>query len=160
VRRLLVTADVVPSSPIFVTLMMETLSSSGASVHTRATWHNIPQDAILHSHCNEILKSYIDHRNVPTCQVAKCLAVTWSVSARGMCNNCTSNTLTYSRALGSLLAHLENVSKATRFHRYLNQNIDSLNRQRSQTLNLISEPIRNPTWRRYMPRNPAVPCNS
>jgi hypothetical protein len=36
VRRLLVTADV-PSLPILVTLMKETLSSSETSVHTRAT---------------------------------------------------------------------------------------------------------------------------
>jgi hypothetical protein len=38
VRRLLVTASVVPSSPILVTLMKEALSSSGTSVLTRATW--------------------------------------------------------------------------------------------------------------------------
>jgi hypothetical protein len=37
VRRLLVTASVVPSSPILVTLMMQVLSSSETSVLTRAT---------------------------------------------------------------------------------------------------------------------------
>jgi hypothetical protein len=37
VRRLLVTASVVPSSPILVTLMEEALSSSKTSVLTRAT---------------------------------------------------------------------------------------------------------------------------
>jgi hypothetical protein len=37
VRRLLVRANVVPSSSILVTLMMEELSSSGTSVLTRAT---------------------------------------------------------------------------------------------------------------------------
>jgi hypothetical protein len=37
VRRLLVTATVVPSSPILVTLMMEALSSSDTSVLTNAT---------------------------------------------------------------------------------------------------------------------------
>jgi hypothetical protein len=38
---------------------MEPLNSSETSVLTRATWRNIPEDAILHSHCREILKSYI-----------------------------------------------------------------------------------------------------
>jgi thiazole synthase ThiGH ThiG subunit len=59
VRRLLVTAGVVASSPIPVTLMKETLRSSETSVLTIAIRRNIPEDYLLHSHCSENLKSYI-----------------------------------------------------------------------------------------------------
>jgi hypothetical protein len=58
VRRLLVTASVVPSSPIFVTLMKEGPGYSETSVLTRAARRNNPEDTILHSHRRENLKSY------------------------------------------------------------------------------------------------------
>jgi hypothetical protein len=43
VFRMLVTGNVVPSTPILVTLMMEALRSSGTSVLTRATRRNFPE---------------------------------------------------------------------------------------------------------------------
>jgi hypothetical protein len=48
----------VPGSPILVTLMMETLSSSEKAVLAISTPHNIPEDAFLHSHRRENLNFY------------------------------------------------------------------------------------------------------
>jgi hypothetical protein len=42
-----VTSNVVPSSPIPVTLMMKAMNSSETSIITGATWRNIPEDKIL-----------------------------------------------------------------------------------------------------------------
>jgi hypothetical protein len=58
-RRLLVTANVVPNSPILVTLMTDALGSHETPFLTRATRRNIPEDAILHSQWRENPKSYI-----------------------------------------------------------------------------------------------------
>jgi hypothetical protein len=48
-----------PSVLILFTLMMEVIRSSKMFALTRATWRNIPEDAMLHSHCRENLKSYV-----------------------------------------------------------------------------------------------------
>jgi hypothetical protein len=58
VHRLLVTSSVVPISPILVTLLKEALSFFETSALTRATWRNILEDAIIHSHRRENLKPY------------------------------------------------------------------------------------------------------
>jgi hypothetical protein len=59
VLRLLVTANVIHSSPVLVTLMMEAIRSSETSILARATRRNIREDGILHGHRRENFKSYI-----------------------------------------------------------------------------------------------------
>jgi hypothetical protein len=71
-RRLLFAASVVPSSQILVTLMKEALRSSDTSVLTRATWHDIPEDTIHHSHRRENLKSYITRPRFVSAPEATC----------------------------------------------------------------------------------------
>jgi predicted aspartyl protease len=56
-RRMLVTANI-PSSTILVTLMKEALSYSETSVLTRATWRNIPDDAIQQFTSSEITEYF------------------------------------------------------------------------------------------------------
>jgi hypothetical protein len=47
VHQLLLTPNVVPSSPFLVVMMVEALSSSETSVRTRSTLRNIPKHTIL-----------------------------------------------------------------------------------------------------------------
>jgi hypothetical protein len=47
VLRLLVTANVIPSSPIPVTPLTEAIRSSETSILTRSAWRHIPEDGIL-----------------------------------------------------------------------------------------------------------------
>jgi hypothetical protein len=49
--QLLITATIVPSLPILVTLMMHAIRSSKTSVLTTATLHNIPEDGIHLKKC-------------------------------------------------------------------------------------------------------------
>jgi hypothetical protein len=54
----LVAGNVVPTSLILFTLMMEATSTQGTSVLTRATRRHIAEDGILHSHLRENIKCY------------------------------------------------------------------------------------------------------
>jgi hypothetical protein len=67
-KKYKVTANVVSSSPILVTLMMEALSFSKTSVLTRATQHNIPEDAIFSLNESvygmQIVKSHISPSSI------------------------------------------------------------------------------------------------
>jgi hypothetical protein len=57
VVRLLVTSNVLSSSLILATLMMEAIRSSETLIFAGATLFNIPEDGNRHSHGRENLKS-------------------------------------------------------------------------------------------------------
>jgi hypothetical protein len=59
VLQLLVTANIVRSPTILVTLTMEAIHSSETMVLTRATRRNIPEYGIPHTDRRENLKSYL-----------------------------------------------------------------------------------------------------
>jgi hypothetical protein len=59
VLQLIDTANVLRTSLILVSLMMEAMSFSNTSVFTGATRRQIQEDDILHSRRRENLKSYI-----------------------------------------------------------------------------------------------------
>jgi hypothetical protein len=59
IRTFCKSSGVVLGSPILVTLVMEALGSSEASVLAGAALCGISEDAVLHGHCRESLRSYI-----------------------------------------------------------------------------------------------------
>jgi hypothetical protein len=59
VTSYVVTVNVVPSSLVLDTLMMQAIRSSETSVLTRAIRRHIPEDGMFHSHRRETFKSYI-----------------------------------------------------------------------------------------------------
>jgi hypothetical protein len=75
VCRLLVMANIVPSSPILVTLMMEVLSSSEMLVLTRSTQRNIPDDSILRAGDNKKIYKF-ENMQYQECRLLECYT-TW-----------------------------------------------------------------------------------
>jgi hypothetical protein len=85
VHRLVVTATIVPSSPILVTLMIEALRSSELLVLTGAT--QLTADGVLHSYRRENPLSYIKI-NV-TAYFLCSISISNKVLIRKKASNCT-----------------------------------------------------------------------
>jgi hypothetical protein len=67
-------ANIVLSSPIFVTSMIEEIRSSETSVLTGATRRHIPEDDIFHSRRRKKLKSYIV-KVLSVIEKARCIVI-------------------------------------------------------------------------------------
>jgi hypothetical protein len=81
-RRLPVTANVVPSSQSLVTLMMEALRSSETLVLPRTTRRNIPEDGILQFACGMKETDFITFCRVVLCRVLLCFVVVKGITIR------------------------------------------------------------------------------
>jgi hypothetical protein len=93
VRRLIRTANFVPSSPILVILMMEALTSSDTSDLTRATPRNIPEDCVLLCKLHSIIvytESIVDKEYFPpghTMSWSFCCNVLWGLKGVVRCKH-------------------------------------------------------------------------
>jgi hypothetical protein len=91
---------------------MEAIHSSAKSVLTRATWHHIPEDCVLHSYCRENLPSckfqeaatFVHASHSQTVDEVKAAAATAWIS-RGTCHRILSDDLNMSRVAQRSVSH-------------------------------------------------------
>jgi hypothetical protein len=111
VLRLLVTANVVPSSQILVILIIEVLRSSETSVLIRVQRRHIPEDNIPLSHRRHTLRSY-SYRQGQICRVEHFLpdtsvaALFMSELARNHCANTSGFNRSRLDGTGALLSFI------------------------------------------------------